>query len=229
MALTATRPVRAPTTTTGGAGIFITLEGGEGAGKSVQLEALARRLEENGRAVVRTREPGGTPLGEQLRDIVLDLSSTPGLALDALTETLLFVAARAELVRSVIAPALGRGEIVVCDRYADSTLAYQGYGRGVELDVIRQLNAVATRGHRPDLTALLDLPVEEGLARAGGLGERDRFEREDVRFHERVREGYLSLAATEPERWIVVDATRPPGLVTAEIWARVEELLQRSV
>ena len=208
-------------------GLFITLEGGEGADKWVQAAALAQRLEESGRAVVRTREPGGTPLGEQLRDIVLDLSSSPGPTLDALTETLLFVAARAELVRSVIAPALERSEIVVCDRFADSTLAYQGYGRGVELDVIRQLNAVATRGHRPDLTALFDLPVEEGLARAGGLGKPDRFEREDIRFHERVREGYLSLAASEPERWIVVDATRPADLVTEEIWPRVEELLRR--
>ena len=210
------------------AGIFITLEGGEGAGKSVQAEALACRIEARGLTVVRTREPGGTPLGERLREILLDLS--PGgtnPALDPMTETLLFVAARAELVTGVIAPALGRDEVVVCDRFADSTLAYQGYGRGVELAAIDQLNDIATQGLRPDLTVLLDLPVAEGLARTRMAGQADRFGRENEAFHKRVREGYRALAAEEPERWLVVDASEPVDMVTDAIWRRVDILLQQ--
>ncbi len=207
-----------------GAGIFITFEGGEGAGKSLQAGALARRLVAAGRTVVRTREPGGTPLGERLREIVLDLSSGD-LPLDPLSETLLFVAARAELVSSVIAPALARGEIVVCDRFADSTLAYQGFGRALDLSTIEQLNAMVCRGVRPQLTALLDLPIAEGLARKGSAGNADRFGREDERFHERVRQGYLSVAAREPERWLVVDASQPPDAVAEAIWRRVATLL----
>lgn len=207
-------------------GLFITLEGGEGAGKSMQAEALAGRLEANGLTVVRAREPGGTPLGERLRDIVLDLTKAR-LPLDPLTETILFVAARAELVASVIEPALARSEAVVCDRFADSTCAYQGFGRGVELAVIDRLNAVATRGLRPDLTALLDLPPEDGLARASSRD--DRFGREGPAFHERVRQGYRTLAAREPERWLVVDAAQPVETITDAIWQRVEVLLgQRS-
>ncbi|MDP3767972.1 MAG: dTMP kinase [Dehalococcoidia bacterium] len=203
-------------------GLLITLEGGEGAGKSVQLEALARRLEQCGHRVVRTREPGGTPLGERVRTIVLDLSS----ALDPLTETLLFVAARAELVAAVIDPALARGDIVVCDRFGDSTLAYQGFGRGVEPDTIERLNSVATRGLRPDVTVLLDLPTSEGLTR-NVSGDPDRFEREAQEFHERVRRGYHELAAREPARWLVVDAGQPREAVTDAIWRRLEPLLDR--
>jgi dTMP kinase len=203
-------------------GLFITLEGGDGAGKSLQLDALAGRLEERGYAVVRTREPGGTPLGERLRDVLLDLGEG-GCALDPLSETLLFVAARAELVASVIAPALERGEVVVCDRFIDSTRAYQGFGRGVDPTAIGQLNAVATRGLLPDLTVLLDLPPEQGLARATEIG--DRFGREDDAFHERVREGYRALALEEADRWLVVDSTPPPEVVLELIWRRVEVLL----
>lgn len=203
------------------AGLFITLEGGEGAGKSLQLEALACRLETRGLPVVRTREPGGTPLGERLREILLELSSP----LDAMTETLLFAAARAELVASVIGPALAHDEIVLCDRFGDSTMAYQGYGRGVELAAIERLNDIATNGLRPDLTVLLDLPVEEGLARTGAAGRSDRFGSEDEAFHERVREGYRALATDEPDRWLVVDGTEPVDMVTDAIWRRVEPLL----
>ena len=210
-------------------GLFVTLEGGEGAGKSLQAAALARLLEESGQTVVRTREPGGTSLGERLRDIVLDLSSGGDSApLDPLSETLLFVAARAELVSSVIAPALERGDVIVCDRFADSTLAYQGFGRGVDLEIIEQLNAIATRGSPPDLTVLLDLSVEDGLARTGVAGQADRFGREDRAFHQRVRDGYGSLAAREPGRWLVVDASQPPEAVTGTIWRRVERMLPRS-
>lgn len=207
-------------------GLFITLEGGEGAGKSLQAEALTQRLEAHGRTVVSTREPGGTPLGERLRDIVLGLAEDDaGGALDPLSEALLFMAARAQLVTSVIAPALERGAVVVCDRFADSTRAYQAFGRGLDLAVIDQLNAVATRGCSPDLTVLLDLPVEEGLTRTGAAGQADRFGREKHDFHERVRQGYRSLAAKEPERWLVVDATQPPAAVTDAIWRRLEPLL----
>jgi dTMP kinase len=208
-------------------GLFITLEGGEGAGKSVQAEALAKCLAEAGLTVVRTREPGGTPLGERLREIALDLTSgSSGLSLDPLTEALLFVAARAELVADIIAPALARGETVVCDRFADSTAAYQGFGRGVELATIDQLNAIAAQGLRPDLTVLLDLPAEEGLSRTQAKAQSDRFEREEPAFHERLRQGYHSLATREPERWLVVDATQPPRVVTDAIWRRVEALLE---
>ncbi len=209
-------------------GLFVTLEGGEGAGKSLQALALAERIEAGGVSVVRAREPGGTPLGERLREVLLDLSSA-GPPLDPLAETLLFAAARAELVRSVIAPALARGDAVVCDRFGDSTAAYQGYGRGVDLDVIDRLNAIAAEGPRPDLTVLLDLPVEEGLARTGASGRVDRFGREEPSFHERVRAGYLELAAREPERWLVVDARQPPEAVTEAIWRRLRPLLEGAV
>lgn len=228
MAQPATLP-RPPAPSEERLGLFVTLEGGEGAGKSAQAEALAGRLDASGLTVVRTREPGGTTLGEQLRDIVLGLQSGgDGAPLDALTETLLFIAARAQLVATVIAPALERGDVVVCDRFADSTLAYQGFGRGVDLEVIEQLNAIATCGTQPNLTALLDLPVEEGLARTGAAGQADRFGRENLAFHQRVREGYQSLAAREPDRWLVVDARQPPEVVTGTIWRRVEDLLRAS-
>ena len=213
---------------TGQSGLFITLEGGEGAGKSVQSGALLRRLEERGVNAVLTREPGGTPLGERLRDIVLGLASSGDSPLHPLTETLLFVAARAELVERVIAPAIARGDVVVCDRFADSTVAYQGFGRGVEAEVIERLNEIATAGLRPELTVLLDLPVEAGLARVRAAGTTDRFEREEEAFHERVRAGYQALAEREPDRWLVVDASQPPDAVAESIWRRVELLLKRS-
>ena len=203
-------------------GLFITLEGGEGAGKSSTADALAQRIHARGLTVVHTREPGGTPLGERLRDVLLDLGEG-NIALDPLSETLLFMAARAELVANVIAPALDCGAIVLCDRFADSTRAYQGFGRGGDLDAIEQLNAVATRGLRTDLTILLDLPPAGGLARASAPA--DRFGREDASFHERVREGYRTLAAREPDRWLVIDATQPAEAVLDAVWQRVETLL----
>jgi dTMP kinase len=199
-------------------GLFITLEGGEGAGKSVQLEALSKALSGQAPNVVTTREPGGTPLGERLREVLLDIDSE----FDPLAEAMLFAAARAELVRSVIKPTLDRGDFVICDRYADSTVAYQGYASDVDLMSIGQLNQIATGGLIPDLTILLDLPVEDGLRRSGGD---DRFESEDVTFHERVRAGYLALAEHDSERWMVVDATQPREAITSQIVERVEALL----
>jgi dTMP kinase len=208
-------------------GIFITLEGGEGAGKSLQADALFQRLERHGVAVVLTREPGGTLLGERLRDVLLDVSSGGAEQPPApLAETLLFVAARAELVAAVIAPALARGAAVICDRFADSTRAYQSFGRGIPLTVIDELNSVAMQGVRPDLTVFLDLPVAAGLARAGETGEADRFEGEEAAFHGRVRLGYKALAAREPERWLVVDSSHAPDAVADRIWERVEPLLR---
>ena len=199
-------------------GLFITLEGGEGAGKSTQSKALAAALSGQGREVVSTREPGSTPLGDRLREILLGIDSE----LDPLAETMLFAAARAELVSTVIKPALDLGDFVICDRYSDSTVAYQGYARGVDLMSIGQLNQIAKGGLVSDLAVLLDLSVEEGLRRSGGS---DRFKSEDAAFHERVRAGYLALAEHDSERWLVVDATQTPETVTETILERVATLL----
>jgi dTMP kinase len=201
-------------------GLFVTLEGGEGAGKSVQSAALRERLCADGHTVVVTREPGGTPLGERLRSILLDLSSD-ALSIDPFSETLLFLAARAELVTTVVRPALERGDIVICDRFADSTRAYQGFGRGVDVELIDNLNAAATGGLEPNLTVLLDLPPEQGLARRPAQGNDDRFEREDLAFHERVRAGFQTLARAQPDRWLVLDASLAADAITDAICERV--------
>ena len=201
-------------------GRFVTLEGGEGAGKSTQVEALARLARGAGRAVITCREPGGTALGEALRS-ALFAERTPAPAPAA--ELLVFAAARAQLVAEVIRPALARGALVLCDRYGDSTVAYQHHGRGLDRAAVDAVNAVATDGVRPDLTILLDLDPLEGFAR----GERggDYLEREAPAFHRRVREGFLRLAAEEPERWLVLDATKPAQQITHAAWQRIEELL----
>ncbi len=202
-------------------GFFLTLEGPDGSGKSTAAQRLAARLADEGYDTVLTREPGGTALGEEVRQILLH---APTLDPALTTDALLFNAARAQLVAQVIVPALDRGAIVVCDRFADSTLAYQGYGSGQPLAGLRTLASFATGGLEPDLTVLLDLPVEEGLRRKGG--EVNRFEIDaDVAFHERVREGFLTLAAESPGRFLVVDATRPAdeidGAVSDELRRRL--------
>ena len=200
--------------------MLITFEGGEGAGKSTQAELLAKLLREAGREAVVVREPGGTPLGEDLRRIVMhDHSATSVEA-----EVLLFLAARAELVNAVIRPALEAGTVVICDRFADSTLAYQGYGRGVDTGAIRTLNRWATGGLEPDVTILLDVPVDAGRKRKHG--DDDVFFRENDGFHSRVREGYHFLAASEPQRWLVVDGLQAPEAIAGQVWARVREKLQ---
>jgi dTMP kinase len=187
-----------------GSGLFITIEGPEGAGKTTQAERLRSRLEAAGREVVLTREPGGTTLGERVRAILLDPDAGPH---DPRADALLFNAARAQLVAEVIRPALRRGAIVLSTRFADSTLAYQGIAGGVPLDELRAVERVATGGLRPALTIVLDLPVEIGLARKTG-DELTRFETAfDLDFHRAVRAGFLALAADEPARFVVVDAS----------------------
>jgi dTMP kinase len=209
-------------------GRLITLEGPDGAGKSSQAIRLAEALRERGHPVTLVREPGGTALGEAIRGLLLSESVDHEPVADAL----LFNAARAQLVTDVIGPALARGQIVVCDRYTDSTLAYQGYGAGLDSRWLEQLNDWATGGLRPDLTLLLDLPAEEGLRRraSGPEAERTRFEspkRHDPEFHRRVREGYLELASREPDRWRIVDAGGPALAMSTELVRLVSEFLAR--
>lgn len=191
-------------------GFFITFEGIEGCGKTTQLRLLKERLEATGEKVTSTREPGGCPIADQMRAILLDAANS---AITPLSELLLYAAARAQHVREVIVPALERGEIVLCDRFTDATVAYQGHGRGLDLATISQLNRLATGGVEPKLTLLIDCPVQVGLSRAlarieSAEGAREeRFELESVRFHERVREGYLALASDSPERFVVIDGS----------------------
>ena len=202
-------------------GHLITFEGPEGGGKSTQANLLAELLRARGIEVVTTREPGGTPTGEIIRDLLQnDLSREP--LCDA-TEALLFCASRAQLCRNVLAPALERGAWVVLDRFTDSTLAYQGFGRGFDVATLRRLNDFATGPVRPALTLLLDLPVEEGLGRAlERSGKKDRIEQAPLDFHRRLREGYLELAREEPGRFAVIDASKPVPEVAAAIRDLVE-------
>lgn len=205
-------------------GRFITIEGPEGAGKTTQAERLAGYLRERGVPVLLTREPGGTWLGEQLREVLLARRDAED-STDPLTDAFLFDAARRQLVRAVIRPALGAGTTVICARFADSTLAYQGYGAGVPLDLLRTLERAATDGLRPDRTILLDLPAEDGLARKAPI-DVTRFEADhDVAFHRRVRDGFLRLAAEEPDRFAVIDAREDEAAVAASVAGAADELL----
>ena len=199
-------------------GLFLTFEGPEGAGKSTQLARLVARLEAEGIAHIVTREPGGTPLGTRVRDVLLD----PALTIDPLPEFLLYSASRAQLVANVIRPALDRGEVVVCDRYADSSLAYQGAGRGLDTTLLSSITAAATGGLTPDLTVLLDLDPVVGLERAARRGQPDRLELADLEFHRRVRQGFLELALRSPGRFLVLDATLDQETIHAAIWAAVQ-------
>ena len=199
------------------AGFFVTFEGVEGSGKSTHLRLLARALREAGREVVETREPGGTSLGQSLRDLLLTPASA---APDPLAELLLYCADRAQHAAEVIRPALAAGRIVLCDRFSDSTIAYQGYGRGLDLDTVDTLDARARGGLEPDLTFLLDCPAEAGLARAlARSGAADRFEQESIAFHEAVRRGFHALAAAAPRRYRVIDTTPPAAEVGEQIRA----------
>ena len=206
-------------------GLFLSFEGGEASGKSVQAQRLAEWLTSQGRDVVSVREPGSTPVGERVRDIVLHAQDIP-LAPNA--QALLYSTARAQLVRDVIRPALAGGKIVIVDRFYDSTLAYQGYGHGADLDQLREVTDFAVGDTRPDRTFLLDLPVEaaEGRAATRKPGRAwDRFEAEASAFHERVRAGYLALARAEPGRIAVIAANREVEAIAADIRSEVERLL----
>ena len=203
--------------------LFIVFEGGEGCGKSTQTRALYRRLSKNGFGAVLTREPGGTRLGERVRR---HLKRTGDARISPLAELFLIATARAQLVSEIIRPRMAEGQTVICDRFTPSTLAYQGYGRGLNTDAIRHVNDIATDGMSPDLIVLLDVPVEEGLGRKKGK-ENDRFESESLAFHTRVRRGYLDMAKAEPKRWLVVDGRLPRKVIESTIWARVSVLLGR--
>ena len=203
--------------------MFIILEGGEGCGKSTQTRALCRHLSRDGLQVVLTREPGGTRLGERVRR---HLKQNDGTPISPMAELLLIEAARAQLVSEVIRPALNEGRTVICDRFTPSTLAYQGYGRGLDTDALREINDIATDGLTPDLIVLLDIPVEAGLNRKKSR-DRDRFESEGLAFHSRVRRGYLEMGKADPRRWLVVDGRLPRRAIEKKVWERVSILLRR--
>ncbi len=198
---------------------FIVFEGGEGAGKSTHARSLSHRLTDAGYPTILVREPGGTDLGEAVRRW---LKTPSGIA--PLTELFLFAAARAQLVNKVLLPALDSNQNVICDRFTASTVAYQGYGRGLDMDLIDSLNKAATSSLRPDLTVLLDLPIEIGLSRKRD-SSRDTFEREAMEFHERVRKGYLDMASRESAGWLSLDATQKKEALEEQIWTRVRPLL----
>lgn len=190
--------------------LFVTFEGPEGCGKTTQIHLLRAWLEEKGRPVYQTREPGGTPIGDRLREVLHDPANTE---MQATTEILLYSASRAQLVAEAIRPALARGQIVLCDRYAESTLAYQGYGRQLDRQVLHTITLFATGGLRPDLIVYLDISVEEGLRRKRRAHEREnaewnRMDQQTVDFYRRVRRGYLHLAEEEPDRWLILDASQ---------------------
>jgi len=225
-------------------GLFITFEGTTGSGKTTQLYLLADYLRERGYNVVTTREPGGTAIGDRVRDLLLDPQFSD---MRPLTGVLLFSASRAQLVDQVIRPHLEGGGVLLCDRYADSTLAYQGYGRGVDLTLLRHITALATGGLAPHLTFYLDLPAEQGLERRLHPTERqgvrdasvsegsyqqlplweecDRLDMQLLEFHQRVRRGYLELAAGEPQRWVVINASRPVNEMQKDLWRHVKARL----
>ncbi len=205
--------------------MFITLEGPEGSGKTLQLPKLADYLRQSGYDVLTTREPGGTSISEQIRTVLHNLENKE---MNPRTEILLFQASRAQLVEQVIRPHLVKGGIVVSDRYADSTLAYQGYGHQIDIESLRVLVSFATGGLKPDLTILLDVDVEIGLRRKELKGEWNRLDAYNLDFHQRVHQGYLQLVQAEPERWEVIDASQSPMLVQNEMRRVVAERLKIS-
>jgi dTMP kinase len=204
--------------------MFITFEGPDGSGKTTQIALLAAFLRQQGYDVLTTREPGGTAIGDQIRTCLHDVRNAD---MTSAAEILLYSASRAQLVQEVIRPALASGITVICDRFADSTMAYQGYGRGLDLEALAFITRFATGGLEPDLTFLLDMDVEAGIhRRARGGEEMNRMDLQKASFHRRVREGYLQMVASQPQRWIVIDAERPVNVVQAaireEIRARLE-------
>lgn len=205
------------------AGKFITFEGGEGAGKSTQAQILVDRLQSAGRNVIATREPGGSPLAEEIREVLL---SGKVRQFGPLAEAVLFSVARQDHVDNLIGEALGRGTWVVSDRFLDSTRAYQGAAGGVSAPLIGALERITLKGLKPDLTFVLDLPADEGLARAAGRGAPDRFEGQEITQHERIRKAFLDIAEQDPSRCVVIDARKPEALVAEDIWEAVTERLR---
>ncbi len=210
--------------------LFITFEGPDGSGKSTQIELTAGYLREQGYDVLCTREPGGTAIGDQIRAIVHDVANTE---MSNRAEVLFYSASRAQLVEQVILPHLRQGGAVVCDRYADSTFAYQGYGRQLDFDALRLITRFATQSLRADITIYLDISVEEGLQRkvsanSAGQGELNRMDRLALEFHQRVRSGYLDMAQAEPDRWLVINASAPVDTVQAKIRQRLTRALQQT-
>jgi dTMP kinase len=197
--------------------LFITFEGGEGCGKSTQARVLLRNLDRAGIPAILVHEPGGTSLGEKIRSL---LKKTGSIAISPLAELMLFNASRSQIVEDIIRPALEQGKIVICDRFTDSTIAYQHYGRGLELKIVKEVNRIAARGLNPDLTFLLDIPPEEGMARKQDA-DRDRFMQEDLAFHARVRDGFIRMACEEHRRWLMIDAHAPKKAISSLIWERV--------
>ena len=206
-------------------GLFITFEGTEGCGKSTQINALAARLQDQGQQVLQTREPGGTPLGEAVRNLLQHDEAGVGMSPEA--ELLLFTASRAQLTRERILPAIAKGEIVLCDRFMDSTTVYQGVARQINTQAVATINRFAVGEARPDLTILIDLPPEVGMARvhARSDGQLDRIEQEAIEFFQAVRTGYLKLAESEPERFLVLDGSASVEVLEQQIWAAVQPRL----
>lgn len=203
--------------------MFITFEGSEGSGKSTQINILAAYLREQGYEVVTTREPGGTRIGEQVRHCLHDVNNQE---MTAAAEVLLYSASRSQLVQEVILPALEKNSIVICDRYADSTIAYQGYGRQLDLEALSTITRFATRGLKPDLTILFDIDVEQGLSRRTiGGEEMNRMDLQELAFYKRVRNGYMELVKQEPDRWVIIDARRSPEEVQAAVRLAVDARL----
>lgn len=203
-------------------GIFITLEGGDGAGKSTQIDNIKKYFEAKGYSVLLSREPGGTQIGEMLRDIVLDRANSE---MDDVTEMLVYAASRAQHVSELVIPALEEGKVVICDRYVDSSIAYQGYGRELGTDV-KTVNDIATRGLRPDITFWLDIDPELGKKRAGNEGELDRLESEKLDFHYRLREGYKAICEAEPDRVKRIDASESVEEMKQKIYEQLDRLLE---
>lgn len=205
--------------------LFVTFEGPDGSGKTTQINLLSERLAAAGYAVLTVREPGGTPIGEQIRDVVHNLRNRE---MSDRTECLLYGAARAQLVDQLLIPHLRQGGLVLCDRYADSTLAYQGYGRGLDLAGVRNIIAFATSNLRPDVTFYLDIDVAAGIARRQrGGGEWNRLDDQTLEFHRRVRDGYLKMIAEEPRRWVVIDGAQSVEQIQALIQAEIERRLNK--
>jgi dTMP kinase len=201
--------------------LFITFEGGEGCGKSLQSRTLYQKLVQLAIPAVLIHEPGGTPLGQKIRYL---LKQSCEISISPLSELLLFNASRSQLVEEVIKPALKENKIVICDRFSDSTLAYQSYGRGLDLEMVNKINRIAAQGLKPDLTFLLDVPAAVGLARKRPDAN-DRFEKEALVFHEKVRNGFLKLALENPNTWCVIDATLSRTAISRIIWQKVQEII----